>query len=334
MQRLLVVRRLCAVFIAVVAVLLFAGALTAQAQSAGRIYRISFLGLTPGEERTSMKPLLERLHELGYIQGRNMTFEALSAEGRPERLPQLAREAVRARPDVLITGFGTLAAQAAKAATTTIPIVFTLLGDPVGAGLVTSLGRPGGNVTGLSGVIEIGGKQLQLLRELIPGKQVIAVLMNPDTPFTRLALKEITAAAETSRTRIQVLEARTADEVPRQLEAAVTTGAAGLIVLGDPLIYSVRRQISDLAAKARLPAMFPARDYVEEGGLISYGFNRPQIYRRAAEYVDRILKGAKPADLPIEQPTKFELIVNQRAARALGIKIPPAVLAQADEVIE
>jgi putative tryptophan/tyrosine transport system substrate-binding protein len=189
-----------------------------------------------------------------------MTFEALSAEGRPERLPQLAREASRARPDVLIAGFGTLTAQAAKAATTTIPIVFTLLGDPVGAGLVTSLGRPGGNITGLSGVIEIGGKQLQLLRELIPGKQVIAVLMNPDTPFTRLALKEITAAAETSRTRVQVLEARTADQVPRQLEAAVTAGAAGLIVLGDPLIYSVRRQISDLAAKA-----LPSRDVSGQG---------------------------------------------------------------------
>jgi putative ABC transport system substrate-binding protein len=328
------VLRLRSVFTFVVAVLFFAAALTAEAQPAGKVYRISFLGLTPGEESTSMKPLLERLRELGYSQGKNMMFESLSAEGRPERLPQLAREVVRARPDVLIAGFGTLTAQAAKAATTTIPIVFTLVGDPVGAGLVASIGRPGGNVTGLSGMIEIGGKQLQLLRELAPGKQVIAVLMNPDTPFTRLALKEINAAAETTRTRIHVLEARTADQVPRQFEAAITTGAAGLIVLPDPLIYSLRRQIADLAAKARLPAMFSSRDYAEEGGLISYGANRRQIYRRAAEYVDRILKGAKPADLPIELPTKFELIINQRAAKALGITIPPAVLAQADDVIE
>ena len=334
MNHLLEAYRLCAAIIAVVAVLIFAALPSAEAQPAGKIHRISFLGLTPGEDTTSMKPLLERLHELGYREGRNMTFEYRSAEGRPERLPHLATEQVGARPDVLIAGFGTLTAQAAKVATTTIPIVFTLVGDPVGAGLVASLGRPGGNATGLSGLTEIGGKQLQLLQELTPGKHMIAVLMNPDTPYTRLALKEINTAADATRTRVQVLEARTADQVPRQFEAAIAAGAGGLLVIPDPLTYSLRRQISDLAAKVRLPAMYPGRDYAEEGGLMSYGVNRRQIYRRAAEYVDRILKGAKPGDLPVEQPTKFELIINLRTAKALGLTIPRSLLVQADEVIE
>jgi putative ABC transport system substrate-binding protein len=321
-------------FLAGTGAALLAAPLATEAQRAGKVYRISFLGLTPGEDTTSMKPLLERLHELSYSEGRNMTFEYRSAEGRPERLPLLATELVRASPDVLIAGFGTLTAQAAKAATTTIPIVFTLVGDPVGAGLVASLGRPGGNVTGLSGLTEIGGKQLQLLQELTPGKQVIAVLMNPDTPYTRLALKEISTAAEATRTRVQVLEARTADQVPRQFEAATTAGAGGLLVIGDPLIYSLRQEIAGLSAKVRLPAMYPSRDYAEEGGLISYGANRRQIYRRAAEYVDRILKGAKPADLPVEQPTKFELVINLKTAKALGLTIPPSLLGRADEVIQ
>jgi hypothetical protein len=168
---------------------LLAAPLAAEAQQAGKVYRVCFLALTPGEDTTSMQPLLERLHELGYAEGKNMAFEYRSAEGHPERLSPMARELVRGRPDVFIAGFGTLAAQAAKAATMTIPIVFTTVGDPVGAGLVGSLGRPGGNVTGLSGLTEIGGKHLQLLQELSPGKQVIAVLMNPETPFTRLALR-------------------------------------------------------------------------------------------------------------------------------------------------
>jgi len=305
-----------------------------EAQHPRRIHRISFLGLTPGEDARSMKSLLERLHELGYSEGRNMTFEYRSAEGRPDRLSQLAVELARTGPDVMMTGFGTLTAQAAKAATTTIPIVFILVGDPVGAGLVASLGRPGGNVTGLSGLTEISGKQLQFLQELIPGRQVIAVLMNPDTPYTRLALKEITTAAEATRTRVQVFEARTADQIPRQFEAAITAGAGGLLVIADPLTYSHRRQISDLSAKVRLPAMYPTRDYVEEGGLMSYGFNRRQVYRRAAEYVDRILKGARPGDLPVEQPTKFELVINMGTAKALGLAVPPSLLLRADQVIE
>ena len=321
-------------FLAGTGAVLLVAPLAAEGQQPGKSYRVCFLALTPGEDTTSMKPLLERLHELGYDEGRNMSFEYRSAEGRSERLPQLAMELVRGRPDVLIAGFGTLTAQAAKAATMTIPIVFTTVGDPVGAGLVGSLGRPGGNVTGLSGLTEIGGKHLQLLQELSPGKQVIAVLMNPETPFTRLALKEIKTAAEANRTRLEILEASSADQVPRHLQAAVTAGAGGLLVLGDPFLYSLRREIADLSAKFRLPAVYQSREWVEAGGLMSYGGDRRQLYRRAAEYVDKILKGAKPADLPVEQPTKFELVINLKTAKALGLTIPPSLLGRADEVIQ
>lgn len=282
------------------ALAILAGPLAAEAQAAGKSYRIGFLALTPGEDTTSMKALVERLNELSYHQGKNLTFEYRSAEGRPERLSQLAMELVEARPDVLIAGFGTLT---------------------------------GGNVTGLSGLTEIGGKRLQLLQELVPGKQLTAVLMNPDTPFTRLALKEIKTAAEAGHTRLEVLEARTADEVSDRFEVAIKAGAGSLLVLEDPLTYSLRRHISDLAAKFRLPAVYAYRDYVEAGGLMSYGTDRRQVYRRAAEYVDRILKGARPADLPVERPTKFELVINLRTARALGLAIPQALLLTADEVI-
>ena len=312
----------------------FLASLAAEAQPAGKLYRVCFLALTPGEDTTSMKPLLDRLHELGYGEGRNMAFEYRSAEGRSERLPQLAMELVRGRPDVLIAGFGTLTAQAAKAATMTIPIVFTTVGDPVGAGLVASLGRPGGNVTGLSGLTEIGGKHLQLLQELNPGKQGFAVLMNPETPFTRLALKEIRTAAEANRIRLEVLEARSADEVPRVIQGAAMAGVGGLLVLPDPLTFSLRREIVDLAAKFRLPAVYPSREWAELGGLVSYGADRRQVYRRAAEYVDRILKGAKPGDLPVEQPAKFELVLNLKTAKALGLTLPPSLVLQADQVIE
>jgi putative ABC transport system substrate-binding protein len=321
-------------FIGTLAGGLLAAPFAAEAQQAGKSYRVCLLALTPGEDTTSMKPLLERLRELGYDEGKNMTFEYRSAEGRSERLPQLAMELVRGRPDVLIAGFGTLTAQAAKAATLTVPIVFTSVGDPVGAGLVASLGRPGGNVTGLSGLTEVGGKHLQLLRELSPGKEVIAVLVNPETPFARLALKEIKTAAEANRIRLVILEARTAEQVPRELQAAVTAAAGGLLVLGDPLTYSLRREIADLSAKFRLPAVYPSREWVEAGGLMSYGADRRQMYRRAAEYVDKILKGAKPGDLPVEQPTKFELVINLKTAKALGLTIPPSLLQRADQVIE
>jgi putative ABC transport system substrate-binding protein len=309
--------------------------LAAEAQPAGKVWRLSFLALTPGEDTTLMQALLERLHELGYREGQNMTFAYRSAEGRPERLPPLALELVRAQPDVLIAGFGTLTAQALKAATTTIPIVFTNLGDPVGADLVASLGQPGGNVTGLTDQArDLPGKCLQLLQELTLGPQVIAVLMNPDTPFTRLALIGVKTAVEAGQMRLEVLEARTADQVSSRFEDAVKARATGLLVLEDPLTYSTRRRIAELAAQFRLPTIFGYKEFVEAGGLMSYGTERRQLYRRAAEYVDKILKGAKPADLPVEQPTKFELVINLKAAQALGLTMPPSLLFQADEVIK
>ena len=306
----------------------------ARAQQAGRSYRISFLALVPGEDATLMTALLERLHELGYGQGTNMTFKYRSAEGHPERLAPLAMELVQDRPDVLVAGFGTLAAQAAKAATTTIPVVFTTVGDPLGAGIIASLARPGGNVTGLTDQArDVQGKRLQLLRELIPGKPDIAVLLNPDTPYSRLAFEEAKAAAEYGHFRLVVFEARTQEQVLERVEDAAKS-AAGLLVMEDPVIYSVRGKIADLSARFRLPTIYVYKDSVEAGGLMSYGPDRRHIYRRAAEFVDKILKGAKPAELAVEQPTKFEFVINLKTARALGLAIPDGVLALADEVIE
>jgi putative ABC transport system substrate-binding protein len=320
---------------------LLGGALAARPRAgraelpAGKSYRVGFLALVPGEDTALMKALLERLQELGYREGANLVFEYRSAEGHPERLGALAMELMQTRPDVLIAGFGTLAAQAAKAATTTVPVVFTTVGDPLGAGIIASLGRPGGNVTGLTDQArDVQGKRLQLLLELIPGKNDIAVLLNPDTPFSRLALEEAKTAAEHMHVRLKVLEARDPEEVPGRFEDAARAAAAGLLVLEDPLIYSIRGKIADLAQRYRLPAIYVYKDSAEAGGLMSYGPDRHHIYRRAAEYVDKILKGAKPADLAVEQPTKFEFVINLKSAKALGIAFPPTLLAIADQVIE
>jgi putative ABC transport system substrate-binding protein len=309
--------------------------LTAGAQEPGRSYRIAYLALLPSEDTTLAKPFLERLRELGYSEGKNLTLTYRSAEGRPERLPQLAAELVQARPDVLVTGFGTLAAKAAMGATSTIPVVFTMVGDPIGAGLVVSLSRPGANVTGFSDLAsEFAAKRLQLLQSLIPGQKLIAVLGNPDTPFTALALKQVQAAAAASHQPLAVFEARTPDEVSASIEAAIKSGAAGLMTLDDPLLLSAKQQIIQHLADARLPAIYTLRDYVEANGLMSYSDDRAEVSRRAADYVDKILKGAIPGDLPVEQPTKFVLTINLKAAKALGIDIPSSLLAVADEVIE
>ena len=309
--------------------------LTARAQQADKSHRIGYLALLPGEDATLLKPFSQRLQELGYRKGQNMMLEYRSAEGRPERLAQLAAELAQSDLDVLVAGFGTVAAKAAAAATKVIPIVFTNVGDPVGAGLVASLARPGANVTGLSAqATDIAAKRLQMLQELAPGKQPIAVLLNPDTPFSALALRQVRSAAEQRHQPLAVFEARTTDEMSVGIGAATRTGAAGLLVLEDPLILGASRKIVELVAAARLPTIYGVRDFAEVGGLLSYGPDQRQILRRAADYVDKILKGAKPADLPVEQPTKFELVINLTAAKALGLVIPPALLATADEVIE
>jgi len=274
-----------------------------------------------------------RLGQLGYLEGQVLTVEYRSAEGHPERLPQLAAELVRSHPDVLVTGFGTLAAEAGKSATVTIPIVFTTAGDPVGAGLVASLGHPDGNVTGLTDqAADTGGKRLQLMREVVPAGAAFAVLMSPDTPYSALALQELQVAAEAKRVRIIAFEARTADEVLRRFADLTDSGVTGLLVQGDPLTISM--QVPELALEHRLPSVYQFRESVEAGGLMSYGPDRRQIYARAAEYVEKVLKGAKPADLPVEQPTKFELVVNLKTAKTLGLTVPSILFAQADEVIE
>ena len=309
--------------------------LAARGQPSDKVHRLGYLALLSGEDATLAKPFSQRLQELGYVEGKNLTLEYRSAEGRPERLAELATELVQTRPDVLVTGFGSLAAKVAAAATKTVPIVFTSVGDPVGAGLVASLARPGANVTGVSSqASDIATKRLQMLEELVPGKQTIAVLFNPDTSVSALALRELSLAAEQGHRPLAVFEARTRDEVPAGIEAAIKSGAAGLLTLDGPLLIGAMQNIVERLAAARLPAIYGTRQFAEAGGLMSYGVDRRQLSRRAAEYVDKILKGARPADLPVEQPTKFELVLNLKTAKALGLTIPPSILAIADEVIE
>ena len=237
---------------------------------------------------------------------------------------------------MIVAGWGTLAPKAAKEATATIPVVFITVGDPVGAGLVQSLAKPGANVTGLSGqAAELKGKQLQLLKEVAPGQKVVGVLLNPDTPYTSLALKELRSAADLDGTRLELLEIREPNEFSAaRLEVLVAAGATSLFVLEDPLTSNIRDRVVELATRLRLPTMTGPRVYVLAGALISYGPDLKGRRGRVAEYVDKILQGAKPGDLPVEQPTKFELVINLKTAKALGIEIPPTLLARADEVIE
>lgn len=322
-------------FIALVGGAALAWPLAARAQQVEKSYRVGYLALLPGENTTMLRPFSQRLQELGYAQDKNLTLDYRSAEGSPERLTQLAAELVQAMPDVLVAGFGTVAAKAAAAATKTIPVVFTAVGDPVGAGLVGSLGRPGANVTGVSAqATETSAKQLQFLEDLVPGKRTFAVLCNPDTPYTALALREVRSAATDSNQPLLVFEARTADQVSAGIEAAIRAGVAGLLTLDDPLLLSMRQKIIEMVAVARLPTVDGNRDYPVAGGLMSYGPDQRQMSRRAADYVAKLLKGARPADLPVEQPTKFEFVINLKTAQAIGLSIPSALLAAADEVIE
>jgi putative ABC transport system substrate-binding protein len=305
--------------------------LAAWAQQS-RLFRIAYLAFVPGQDSTT---IMQRLQELGYRQGENLEFTFRSAAGRPELLASLAAELVNARPDVMVAGFGTLPAKAARAATSTIPIVFASVGDPVGAGLINSLNRPGGNITGVtSEASDVMGKRLEVLDEFVPGKRTVAVLMNPDTPFSSQALRELKVAAAQTAQPIQVFEARNADQVVAGVEAAAKSGAAGLITLEDALLASTRHQIVEHATATRLPIVYGSRAFPEAGGLISYGVDRRHMYRRAAEYVDMILKGKTPSELPVEQPTKFELVINLKAAKAIAIDVPDKLLAVADEVIE
>ena len=270
--------------------------------------------------------------ELGWIENRTVAIEYRWGEGRDERFAQIAAEFVRRSVDVIVTG-GTASVIAVKQATSTIPIVFATAGDPVGTGLVTSLAKPGGNVTGLSAQVpDLVGKRLELLREVVPGLR-LAILTNIGNPVIVLERDEIRTTAHTIGLEAITMEIQRAEDIAPAFEA-LKGGADALYVPADPLIFTNLVRINSLALGARLPTMHGSREYVEAGGLMSYGPNFPDLYRRAADYVDKILRGAKPADLPVEQPTKFDLVLNLTTAKVLGLTIPESFLLRADEVIE
>jgi putative ABC transport system substrate-binding protein len=315
---------------------LLAAPLSAGAQPAGRVYRIGYLASSSANARFA-EAFREGLRELGWVEGQNIVIESRFAEGKFERLPALAAELVRLKVDVLV-GDSTPSSVAAKDATGTIPIVFAASADAVGSGLVASLARPGGNITGLSFLgPETVAKCLQLLKEAVPGITRVAVLSHPGNPSEatrKIILKETEAAARALAVRLQFLEARGPDDFERAFSEMARARVGGLTVVTSIMFFSERRRLVELAAKSRLPAVYPWREPVDAGGLLAYGPNLPDLYRRAAGYVDRILKGAKPADMPVEQPTKFELVINLKAAKAIGLTIPQSVLARADAVIE
>jgi putative ABC transport system substrate-binding protein len=277
---------------------------------------------------------LDALRQLGWIEGKNVAIERRHADNRPERLNDLAAELVRLNVDVIVA-LGTLAPLAAKRATTVIPIVMANAGDPVGSGLVESLARPGGNVTGMSLMApDLGGKRLELLKELLPRVSRVATLWNVANPYSARVFKEIQAAGQTLGVQIHSLEVRVPDDFAAAFEGLVAQHPDGLITVEDPLTVSSRKLIADFAARYRLPALYGLREFVEAGGLMSYGASLADLYRRTAGYVDKIFKGAKPADLPVQQPTKFELVINLKTAKALGVELSPMLLVRADEVIE
>jgi putative ABC transport system substrate-binding protein len=304
-----------------------------QAQQAKKVSRIGFLSATSDDSR--VEAFRQGLRQLGYVEGQNITIEYRWADGRFEQLPDLAMELVRLKVDVVVAVV-TQASLAAKKATGTIPIVMIGVSDPVGSGLVFSLARPGANITGTSSMTaEIVGKQLELLKETLPKISRVAALWNPANPiFQAIQLRETKDAAEALGVQLQLLEARGPDEIDRAFAAMVKERTRALLVLNDPVFTAHRIRIADLSVKHRLPAMSGTLEYTEAGGLMAYGPSFPDMYRRAAMYVDKILKGTKPADLPVERPTKFELVINLKTAKQIGLTIPPNVLARADRVIK
>ena len=316
---------------------MLAASYTANAQGSAKVYRIGML--RPGSLLSGSSPNLEAfrrgMHDLSYIEGQHFVMESRWAEGSEARLHELATELVHLQVDVIVAA-GALATRAAQQATGTMPIVMIGVYDPVGAGLVASLAHPGGNITGLSTLgLELAGKRLELLKETVPQLSRVAVLENPAAPPHKVFLENLTVVSRELGLQLHVLALRSPDELDQAFSALIRAGAEALFVLPDPpLLDRLDRRIADLTVQHRLPAIYPFRSYVDAGGLMSYAPSLPDSYRRTAYYVDRILKGANPADLPVEQPTKFELIINLQAAKALGLTIPPTVLFQADEVIQ
>ena len=310
--------------------------LTAEAQQPGKVYRIGYLGIVSPSDPNGLpraKAFRQGLRDLGYVEGNNIVIEYRWAEGKYERLPDLAAELVRLNVDVILT-YGTPGTLAAKQATGTIPIVMAVSATPVETGLVTSLARPGGNITGLSiQAPEGGAKRLELLKEAVPQASRVAVLWNAAYPGKELEWQETQRAARTLGMTLYSIEVRRPDDFNGAFAAITTERPDALITFSEPLTNLHRMQIADFAIQHQLPAMSETKSFAEAGGLMTYGASLPGLARRAAYYVDRILKGAKPGDLPVEQPMKFELVINLKTAKALGLTIPPTLLFQADEVI-
>jgi putative ABC transport system substrate-binding protein len=322
-------------FIGVIAGGLLAAPRAAEAQQAAKVPRIGFLGnSTAALEANLVGPFREGLRELGYVEGRNILIEYRWAEGKYERFPALIAELIALKVDVIVTA-GTPASLAVRKATTSVPLVMVAVGDPIGVGLVASLARPGGNSTGLTSIApELEGKRLELLREVVPKLSHIAVLWNPDNPFHVGSLKETRAAAQVLGIKVQLLGVRVSEDFPAAFAAILKERPGALLVLADRIFLHNRARIVDFEAKHRLPGMYAYRELVEAGGLMSFGPSYAGMHRRAAYYVDKILKGAKPADLPVEQPTTFELVINLKAAKTLGLTILPSVLQRADQIIQ
>jgi len=309
--------------------------LAARAQQSHRVPRIGVLLLgTPASFAARTQAFVEGLRDLGYVEGSTVAIEWKWGQDQVDRLPDLAAELVRSQVDVIVTG-GTPPAKTLKNAARTIPIVMAIVGDPVAAGLVDSLARPGGNATGFSIVAtDLSGRRLHLLNEIVPGLSSVAVMSNVENPQSQMELSETQSAAGRLDLRLHSVPISADTSIEDALEKIKKEPVQALIVVTDAILYSQRRQILDWTAGNRLPAMYPYREFPEAGGLISYAPNARDLFRRAASYVDRILKGANPGDLPVEQPTKFELIINLKTAKALGLTMPDKLLATADEVIE
>jgi putative tryptophan/tyrosine transport system substrate-binding protein len=310
------------------------GSPTARAQHKA-MATIGFLGVTsPGPYAPYVAAFREGLSEAGYVEGHNLTIEYRWAEGRDDRLPALAADLVGRKVDVIATAGGPVPTLAAKGATSTIPIVF-ICGDPVGDGLVASLARPGGNLTGVSIlVVELNPKRLELLSELVPKLEVIALLVNPSNPQTERVMHDVEEAARTKGVKLSVLKARNESEIDAAFASLVQLQTGALLIQADPVFTGLRAAIVTHASRHAVPAIYPLRDFVASGGLISYGASLTGSYRLAGTYAGKILAGAKPADLPVQQPTTFELVINLKTAKALGLTVPQSILARADEVIE
>jgi putative ABC transport system substrate-binding protein len=300
----------------------------------GRLPTIGFLGATTQQAVSHWVVAFERrLRELGWSEGRTVAIEYRWAEGRSDRFIEIAAEFVRLNVDIIVT-YATAPTLAAKQTTSIIPIVFATAGDPVGTGLVASLPRPGGNITGLSNQqADLAGKRLELFREIVPTFRNLTIMGNVNAPASLLEMKEVETAARALSLEVDTIEIRKAEEIT-SLFAVLKDRAGALYVVGDPLVFTNRVRISTLAVGARVPTIYNFREYVQAGGLMSYGPNFPDLFRRAADFVDKILRGTKPADIPVEQPTKFDLVINLTTAKALGLEVPPTLLARADEVIE